>query len=77
MKSSPVFEQLVEQCGLSKLFARRAMERACERAGVEADQLQLTDLALLMPEIDRAIRPFLEPDEHQAALARLTQLARR
>jgi hypothetical protein len=57
---SALFNRLVEASGLSPLFARNALQRACTRAGVQADNLTASALRAAMPEIERTIQTYLD-----------------
>ncbi len=59
MSGSTIFCELVERCGLSSMFAAHAMARALARVRISADTMTVSDLATVLPEIERAIRPFL------------------
>ena len=61
MSTSPAFRHLVESCGLSRMFASTAMARAIIRAGIWPERMLLSDVPAVLPEVDRAIRPFLDP----------------
>jgi hypothetical protein len=66
MKGSPAFRRLVEMCGLSTMFADHAMARAIVRAGIWPERMLASDIPAVIPEVERAIKPFLE--EHEAEL---------
>ncbi len=70
-----LFERLVETSGLSPLFARNALRRACARAGVEADLLTPRSLQEALPEIERTLQTYLN-HETKAALERIQALVR-
>jgi hypothetical protein len=70
---SPLFEQLVEVSGLSPLFARSALQRACTRAGVQPAALTRSDLKAALPEIERTIQMFLDADA-ATAMRRIQEL---
>jgi len=71
---STLFGALVDQCGLSSLFAKSVVTRACTRAGVNPEQIPRTKLSGLLAEIEVGIQSFLDPDEVTAALERLRAL---
>jgi hypothetical protein len=68
-----LFDGVVRQCGLSPVFARPAIKRALLRAGVTPEALTRAALRQALPEIRKALEPFLER-ETDAALRRLEQL---
>ena len=57
---SDLFERVVETSGLSPLFARNALQRACARAGVQPGALTPSALRTALPEIERTIRTYLD-----------------
>jgi hypothetical protein len=69
-----LFARLVTTSALSPLFARRALHRALERAGVQADRLRPDDVATAAPEIERVIRMFLpeRADEIMRSIRKLS-----
>jgi hypothetical protein len=70
-----LFERVVEQSGLSPLFARNALQRACARAGVEAKALSPSGLRTALPEIERTIKTYLDT-QTPSVMERLQSLAR-
>lgn len=56
---TPLFDRLLQESGLSPLFARSALQRACARAGVDAQTLSPSGLRTALPEIERTIRTYL------------------
>ena len=71
MNGSPTLQRLVAACGLSKMFAGNAMLRAIARVGVESETMIPTDLPRVLPEVERAIRPFLDRQEAAQVLDHL------
>lgn len=59
MIGSAIFCELVERCGLSSMFAAHAMARALARVHISVETMTASDLVAALPEIERAIRPFL------------------
>jgi|GEM_PF-3480149 len=72
---SELFERVVEVSGLSPLFARNALQRACTRAGVQATALTRADLRTAMPEIERTIRTYLH-EQTAGVMIRIQDLSR-
>jgi hypothetical protein len=70
-----LFERVVEECGLSPLFARNSIARAMKRAGVDPAKLTPSDLGRALPEIRRALTPFIET-EIDKAMGRIERMAR-
>lgn len=72
---SNLFDLVVEHSGLSPVFARKALKRACERAGVEANALSHAALRTALPEIERTLETYLNTDT-RAVMARLQAISR-
>jgi hypothetical protein len=72
---SDLFNRVVDVSGLSPLFARNALQRACARAGVHSDGLTRGDLRTALPEIERTIRTYLH-EQTPGVMTRLQELAR-
>jgi hypothetical protein len=72
---SDLFEQVIESSGLSPLFARNALRRACSRAGVEADILTPAALRSALPEIERTIQTYMD-SRTSSVMERISALAR-
>jgi hypothetical protein len=71
-----IFEQLVAKCGLSPLFARRSMQKACSRAGIsEPESMNKKDLAEALPVIQNSLRLFVGKSKMGAVMQELAQLA--
>lgn len=62
---SDLFEQTVAASRLSPIFARSAIQRALRRAGVDPGALSRRSLRQALPEIARAIEPFLQSEALQ------------
>jgi len=71
MITSPAFRRLVEMCGLSAMFASHAMARAIVRAGVWPGRMLLSDVPAVLPEVERAIKPFLDATEVERVMVDL------
>jgi hypothetical protein len=69
------FQKVVVTTDISELFAANAIVRACERAGVNPDNLSPTTLKVALPEIERTVRTFCH-HELGPIMARLHLLAR-
>ncbi len=69
-----LFERLVQESGLSRVFARSALERALARSNARPETLTMAELREALPHIESALRVFLPADEvgrRMAAIARL------
>ena len=71
MNGSPAFHKLVEMCGLSAMFASHAMARAIARAGIWPEKMLVSDIPAVLPEVERAITPFLEREDVERVVARI------
>lgn len=71
MTHTNAFMQLVAGCGLSPMFAGHAMARAVARAGVSPGSMSTRDVETVLPEVERAIRPFLDAAEVRSVIAGL------
>ena len=70
-----MFDRLVAQCGLSALFARRSMERACVRAGIEPTALTAGNLPRVLPHVEEILNIYLAEDETKERIATLRKLS--
>ncbi|HVY45354.1 MAG TPA: hypothetical protein VHB21_05720, partial [Minicystis sp.] len=70
-----LFDRVVEASELSGIFARGTLSRALRRAGAEPETLSRSTLSAALPEIRRAIAPFVERriDEVMGNIERLTR----
>lgn len=61
---------------LSELNAEGILSRALRETSLRRDQLALSDVASLLPRLERGIRLFLDPGQQHRLRAELEQLAR-
>ncbi len=71
----PLLDQIAALSGLSQIAGRPALERACQRAGVNALRTA-ADLERCLPEIELALRAFLAPEVVEARMVEIARLAR-
>jgi len=71
----PLLDQVAALSGLSQIAGRPALERACQRAGVNALRTA-ADLERALPEIELALRAFLAPEVVEARMVEIARLAR-
>lgn len=71
---SAVFESLVAASGLSPIFARSTMKRACERVGVNVETMTRADLSKALPSIRRVLETFLPPADVDARMRIISKL---
>ena len=65
----PLLDKIVAASGLSPIFARGAITRALRRAGVRDDELTRVNARGALPEIRKAIQPFLATSADEAMKA--------
>jgi hypothetical protein len=71
---SALFESLVTASGLSPIFARSTMKRACERAGINPDTMSRNELLKALPAIRKALETFLPPGDVDKRMREVTKL---
>jgi hypothetical protein len=76
MQDKTLFPLVLEQSGLSKIFAKSIVTKIALRNGVLVpEMLTLEELQRLLPELEKSMRGFLPPHEIQGATERLRKLA--
>jgi hypothetical protein len=71
-----LFEQVVQRCGLSPVFARGTIQRAFARVGVDATRMKRDDLERAMPSLQAALSVFLQPNELRERISDISRLYR-
>ncbi|MGE0787399.1 MAG: hypothetical protein AB7S26_17130 [Sandaracinaceae bacterium] len=71
MTSAELVAALAKRTELSPLIASSSVRRACERAGVSAQRLDVKDLEQIMPELEIAVRTFHDDSRAVAIIASL------
>jgi hypothetical protein len=76
--SSPVtlFEKVIAASGLSEVFARGTIKRACSRVGVNAESMTPSELARALPSIEQALAVFLPADQKDSRMQAIRALSR-
>lgn len=72
-----LFELLVEASGLSPIFARSTLKRACERAGINVETMTKAELIKALPNIRKALETFIpvaDVDTRMRAISKLANL---
>lgn len=69
-----LFERIVERSGLSRIFARGVVERACTQAKLEPTRLRPQDIAKLLPHLRVVIGVYMPPNEVQQRLVQIGAL---
>ena len=72
-EGNALFKDLVDNCGLAKMFAGNSVKRACERAGTTPDAVTPSDLPKVIEELKTAIEMFT-PETVDASIERLRAL---
>jgi hypothetical protein len=57
--TTTLFDQLIDRCGISDVFAPLAMRSALLRAGIEPDELDAAGLQAALDEVEASIRLYL------------------
>ncbi len=55
-----LLDRVIEECGLSAIFARQSVSRALTRAGVDPNTMTPATLKAALPELRKSLQPFLE-----------------
>jgi hypothetical protein len=73
--SRELFDQVVEESGLSKVIAHAAVARACVRAGVDFTTLTRESLTKVIPHLEKTLEIYLPGESLQRirAIKALTQ----
>jgi DNA-binding response OmpR family regulator len=71
-----LFDQVVARSGLSSVIAATTITRACRRANVEPEHLDVTSLVQCLPSIREALRVFLTEHETRRCMAEIEELTR-
>lgn len=76
--SSPgtLFEKVIAASGLSEVFARGTIKRACSRVGVNAETMNAADLARALPSIEQALAVFLPANQKDSRMQAIRVLSR-
>lgn len=71
-----VFEKVIAVSGLSEVFARGTIKRACSRVGVNAETMTASELARALPSIEQALGVFLPADQKDGRMQAIRALTR-
>jgi hypothetical protein len=71
----PLADQVAAATGLAGMLATGAVERCCERAGVDVRRLRRRDLKRMLPQLETVLLVYLTVAEADAAVRRLTLLS--
>jgi hypothetical protein len=70
-----LFDLLVDASGLSPIFAKSTLKRACERAGVQTETMTKADLIKALPNIRKALETFIPVADVDARMRAISKLA--
>ncbi|MBI5531203.1 MAG: response regulator transcription factor [Deltaproteobacteria bacterium] len=71
----PLLDQVVVASGLSRLVGKAAIERACQRVGVDPARMVTSDLEKALPDIEKLLKVFLSPGEVGERMRAISRLA--
>jgi hypothetical protein len=71
-----LFDKVIAASGLSEVFARGTIKRACSRVGVNAEAMSPTELARALGSIEQALAVFLPADQKDSRMQAIRSLAR-
>jgi DNA-binding response OmpR family regulator len=71
-----LLERVIAASGLSELLARSSVERACQRAGVDALAMTPDELKRVLPHIQRTLSLFLTPPQAEQRMEAIALLTR-
>lgn len=68
-------DQVAAATGLAGMLATGAVQRCCERAGIDVHRLRRRDLKRILPQLETVLLVYLSSAEADAAVRRLTRLS--
>jgi len=71
-----LFDKVIAASGLSEVFARGTIKRACSRVGVTAESMSPAELARALGSIEQALSVFLPPDQKDSRMQAIRALSR-
>ena len=71
-----LYDKVIAASGLSEVFARGTIKRACSRVGVTAESMSPSELARALGSIEQALAVFLPADQKDSRMAAIRALAR-
>ena len=76
--SPPVslYDKVIAASGLSEVFARGTIKRACSRVGINAETMNSSELARALPSIEQALAVFLPADQKDSRMQAIRFLSR-
>ncbi len=69
-----LFDSVVQASGLSPIFAKSTLKRACERAGVNVETMTKQDLVKALPSIRRALETFMPSGDVEVKMRAISKL---
>jgi hypothetical protein len=76
MSKPTLFDRVVQQSGLSSVFARASLARALSRVAAKPETLSPQQLQAALPEVEKLLRVFLRQEEVPRRLLALRALLR-
>jgi hypothetical protein len=76
MSIETLFDRVVQQSGLSPVFARATIARALARVSIKPETLSPEQLKMALPELEKVLRVFLQGDDLTRRLQALRALIR-
>jgi hypothetical protein len=71
-----LFDKVIAASGLSEVFARGTIKRACSRVGVVAETMSPSELARALSSIEQALAVFLPADQKDSRMQAIRALTR-
>ncbi len=71
-----LYDKVIAASGLSEVFARGTIKRACSRVGVNAETMSASELARALPSIEQALAVFLPADQKDSRMQAIKSLSR-
>ncbi|HMY18124.1 MAG TPA: hypothetical protein PKA58_17490 [Polyangium sp.] len=71
-----LYDKVIAASGLSEVFARGTIKRACSRVGVNAETMTPSELGRALPSIEQALAVFLPADQKDSRMQAIKALSR-
>jgi len=75
MIPTPLYERVLSESGLSRIFVDGVLRRACSRANVNVDAMSSEGLRKALPFIEESLRIYLAPSEVDLRVGAIRKLA--
>lgn len=77
MAAPPIFERIVELCGLSEVLGPGIVRRSLGDIGTEPDSVDLDEWRKVLPELEKRLRAYMAEDEAALRVQRIAALVGR